>query len=747
MPWPAPWLRRALPLTRLPLNELLIALALFTASSLSILATRTPGGISMFWPGAALAGAVLIRLPRVRWLSAAVLLWLALFLANWAASHRVWHAAAALACVNLAEIAMMVAAFRVVSRFPYPDITLGQATLMMVELGIAIPALSAYLGGLVLATESRQPLLEAMLQWWSSHALGACLLGPPIILFSRKGLSRLLHRRFLVENTGLLLMCLVGDYVLIRYVRFPFAAMSLLLLISAFRTGGFGSALFSLASGLLVIGLWALGIRPLGLESAVPLNPLLDLPVIALLATVMPPMAVGIGTDARRAAARALRASEQHFREAMDYSPIGILIADLDGRWRHCNRALCRMLGYSAEELRALPPGGPSAGEEWEASKARWGRLLTGEINYYDIERPFRHKDGHWVWTYVAVSLMRDASGAPLHLIAQIESLEARHQDAERLAQERQRLITTLQSINDAVITTDTELRITYINAAAETLLGVRGSEAENRRVDELLHLTDPVSLKTPASLVARSIATGKTVTRETGCLLHRPDGTLCYVKDSVSPVLGPTGLLAGTVIVLRDVTHEFDRERDLEQRASHDSLTGLLSRGEFQQRLRTLFQKSRHRDRTSALIAIDLDRFKSLNDTAGHAAGDAMLCKVAEACKSVVRSSDTVARLGGDEFAIILKYCAAQRARAISRQLLKLLNPLELRSDGVNYSVGASIGVAMLEGAMTDERQWLAAADQACYRAKREGRGKVAFAGAESAGEQRLSAAKTPGA
>jgi diguanylate cyclase (GGDEF)-like protein/PAS domain S-box-containing protein len=324
---------------------------------------------------------------------------------------------------------------------------------------------------------------------------------------------------------------------------------------------------------------------------------------------------------------------------------------------------------------------------------------------------------------------MRDQSGATLYLIAQIEGLEARDQAAQRLAEERERLVTTLRSISEAVITTDTALRVIYINTAAEELLGVTQIEAQNRRVDELLHLTDPVSLKSATSLVARSIATGKTATRESGCLLHRPDGKLRYVKDSVAPVLGPAALLAGTVIVLRDVSHEMDRERDLEQRASQDALTGLLARGEFQERLRALFLKARHQDRPAALIAIDLDRFKSLNDSAGHAAGDAMLRKVAEACRTAVRSSDTVARPGGDEFAILLPDCAVARAGAVAEQLLHLLNPLELHWDGATHSVGASLGVAMFTPAMRSEQEWLAAADQACYRAKREGRGQVQFA------------------
>lgn len=204
--------------------------------------------------------------------------------------------------------------------------------------------------------------------------------------------------------------------------------------------------------------------------------------------------------------------------------------------------------------------------------------------------------------------------------------------------------------------------------------------------------------------------------------MLHCPDGRVRYVKDSVFPVAAPGGVLAGTVIVLRDVSDEMDREQDLQQRASQDSLTGLLTRGEFRQRLQIRFEKARHTESPAALIAIDLDRFKLLNDTAGHAAGDAMLCRVADVCRALVRSADTVARLGGDEFALLLENCSADQAHAMTQELRRLLNPLALEWEGTTYSVGASIGVAVLSAAMRDEQEWLVAADRACYRAKRAG-------------------------
>ncbi len=713
----------------MPVTEIAIGTIFFIAALGAILLTRVNDGIALIWPANAIAAALLIRLPRIRWLSAAFLLGAAGIMANVAIAHRPWPLSILFACLDGFEMGLMVWVFRSVARFPYPHISIEQAALMAAVLGIVIPGLTGLAGGLVLSLNYGLSLSQGTLQWWASHTIGACLIAPPIILFCSKSWRRLVSARFMAENLATLLIVLCGCWLAIRYVRFPFVAVGVLLMISALRVGGFGASILGACSGVTVAGLWALGVRPEGLESVPVVASLAGLPVVALLATTLPPIAVGLGTDARRAAVHQVNFSERRFREAMEHSPIGMLIADLNGVWGYTNRALQTMLGYNAAEFRALPPGGPSDPEDWTTSATRWQRLLSGETRSYALERRFRHKEGHWIWTHVAVSLMRDEEGQPLHLIAQIESLEERRRAEDRLAEERETLRITLASIDDAVITTDAHKRVTFMNTSAQAMLGLAMETVQGRLLDQIVYFMDPQTSKAAQDLIGQSAVHGKVFRRANPCILHRPDGSFIFVSDVVSPVLNSSGIVIGTVIVLRDASGDVDRTHDLKHRASHDPMTDLANRFEFQRRLSKTFTRAIHLEQPAAVIAIDLDKFKAVNDCAGHAAGDAVLRRVAQVLRTVVRQSDVVARLGGDEFAVILPNCADAGSLVAAQKIQVALNPLRVEWQGHTHTVGASLGLATLRAGCQDDADWFEAADQACYQAKREGPGQLRVA------------------
>ncbi|MDP9089817.1 MAG: GGDEF domain-containing protein [Pseudomonadota bacterium] len=157
--------------------------------------------------------------------------------------------------------------------------------------------------------------------------------------------------------------------------------------------------------------------------------------------------------------------------------------------------------------------------------------------------------------------------------------------------------------------------------------------------------------------------------------------------------------------------------------------MTDLANRFEFQRRLSKAFTRAIHLEQPAAVLAIDLDSFKAVDDTAGHAAGDTVLRRVAEVLQTIVRQSDVVARLGGDEFAVILPNCPEASSLVVAQKILGALNPLRVEWQGSTHTIGASLGLAMLQAECQGEADWFEAADQACYQAKKEGRGQLRIA------------------
>ena len=716
------WLSHAL------IGEAAVGVAYFSAALCAVVLTRSSGGVAVIWPASAIAAACLIRFRNLRCVPTGVAVFIGAAIVNTVGAGDSLSVGIPLACVRLAEVFLMTWTYRLWVRFPIPNITVAQAVHMTAVSGLAVPALMSVPGGLIAHAAFDAPTGRAIADWWLSHALGACLFGPPIILYSAPAVRRLIGRRFLAQNILLSLMCIAVCCLAVRYVRFPFAVMAVPLLLAAFSLGGFGTAVLSVLCGLTLMALWLFGVRPIGLEAYSHAAPFAELPIWALISTLMPPVAVGLGADERRKGQRALRFSERRFRESLEHSPIGTVIVDLNGVWTKTNAAIQRMLGYTDHEFASLPARALAHPDDHEQIQSQLEKLRSGETTSYDAERRFLHKDGSWIWARAAVSLVRDEEGRPLRCIAQVESVQARRAAERALAEEQERLKITLAAIADAVITTDAGRRISYINAAAEEILGQTLTDVAKRRFTDVVALTDPVSLKPAADILGQCIASGKVIRRE-ACTLHRPDGSVCYVADSVSPVFASDDRVMGTVIVLRDASETYQRDQDLSHQARHDALTGLANRLEFQRRAKKAFQRLRLLGVSAALLAIDLDRFKAVNDTAGHAAGDAVLRQVSAVLTAIVRRSEIVARIGGDEFAIILERCTPERVETVANQILQSLNPLRTDWEGAAYEIGACVGVAVATDRFADESAWLAAADRACYEAKRAGRGRIAAA------------------
>jgi diguanylate cyclase (GGDEF)-like protein/PAS domain S-box-containing protein len=318
----------------------------------------------------------------------------------------------------------------------------------------------------------------------------------------------------------------------------------------------------------------------------------------------------------------------------------------------------------------------------------------------------------------VAVVLILLATLRTLKLLQQRESFDL------ALRTEKERAQTTLASIGDAVIRTDPYGCLEYMNPAAEDLVLCRIEQARGRKLSTLFHLQDAENPLATAPLLDR-ILSGEVGGSAHAQQVVRLDGSKVAVALVGAPIR-IAGRVAGAVLVLHDMTRERQYIDTLSWQASHDALTGLANRREFEQRLESALARLDTHPGQHALLFLDLDQFKVVNDTCGHAAGDQLLRQICVLLQEHLRDGDTLARLGGDEFGILLENCPAAPAARIAELLRLTVQELHFAWDGRNFSVGVSIGLVSLTQSRTTLAEALRSADMACYMAKEKGRNRV---------------------
>lgn len=303
--------------------------------------------------------------------------------------------------------------------------------------------------------------------------------------------------------------------------------------------------------------------------------------------------------------------------------------------------------------------------------------------------------------------------------------LRALRRATEALFEQRQRAEVTLHSIGDAVITADAQGLIVFMNPMAQTLSGWTLDRARNRPLSELLQTVDAITAQPVSSAMPLALAENRIVSIGREIDLVRPDGSRIAIDERAAPIHDAEGRVTGGVLILRDISATRSQARQRSWEAAHDSLTGLPNRREFERLVEVAAESVREQGRQHVVCFMDLDQFKVVNDTCGHGAGDDLLKRVAEVLKARIRESDTLARLGGDEFGLLLEGCSLDRAELIVADLLAAVRDFRFHWDGKVFSVGISIGVAMVEGD-GDVNENLGAADTACYWAKDQGRNRA---------------------
>lgn len=294
------------------------------------------------------------------------------------------------------------------------------------------------------------------------------------------------------------------------------------------------------------------------------------------------------------------------------------------------------------------------------------------------------------------------------------------------LYQEKERLEVTLQSIGDAVITTDRNAQVSFMNPVAESLTGWTEAEAVGQPLDAVFRIVNEHTREPIENPVHKVLREGtQQVLAEHTVLINR-NGAEFTVEDSAAPIRTRDGKLQGVIMVFHDVTEAHKLHAKISYQATHDRLTGLLNREAFEKKLHDLLIAPDYTGRSHSLLFLDLDQFKVINDTSGHVAGDALLRTLGTVLARQLRSSDTLARLGGDEFAVLLQDCPTKIACGIANELRQVVSDFSFTWENRPYNLGVSIGQINFSDDRYTVVELLKAADAACFMAKDAGRNRI---------------------
>ena len=441
-------------------------------------------------------------------------------------------------------------------------------------------------------------------------------------------------------------------------------------------------------------------------------------------------MAIDI-TEILQARAEARLAAEK-FAGAFTSAALGMALVSLEGRWLDVNDALCRILGYTREELLQVDFQRLTHPADLQTDLALVQDLLAGRRTHYHLEKRYLGREGNTIWARLSVSLVRNERGEPLHFVSQIQDVSAQRSSEQRLFESEQRSRITLDAVADLVLSVALDGHIEYANAAAVRMLAGDGAlSLAGHLVQDVLSLTTEYAPQSQLDVSVLLDPESNAVDLHADLLLQM--GTAVVPVDLTRAWLrDDEGQVRGAVWVLRDDTQQRAREREARHLAEMDPLTELGNRRGFEVHLQQAITRVERTGQAASLMYIDLDRFKPVNETFGHLAGDAVLWAVASVLRHGVRDSDVVARLGGDEFVVILSGCSPRRAARIGGELLHTLSNLSIPWDQHHLRIGASIGIAPLAAGMSVD-QAVAAADAQCYRAKAMGRNNVQVQGETS--------------
>jgi diguanylate cyclase (GGDEF)-like protein/PAS domain S-box-containing protein len=427
----------------------------------------------------------------------------------------------------------------------------------------------------------------------------------------------------------------------------------------------------------------------------------------------------------RKQAEQKLRESEQELTRILDDMMDTYFHVDFEGNIQRLSPSMETMLGDQLETCLGKNFIGFFARPEgFEAFKQSLNQNFGRAQNHESL---WKNTNGEDLWVSFNAHFHEDANGKPDGIEGIVRDTTEVRAAREALYSEKEWWRVTLESIADGVITTDLDGVVRYINPVAESKTGWKNKDAVGNPLAKIIWLVDDESRERVALPVRQWLENGKRAGLEKpAILIHRRDDNECVIELSGAPIRDSQGKVIGSIMVFHDVTKTRALATQLAYQATHDSLTGLINRIEFDNRVEQAIHSANQSEKVHVLFYLDLDQFKIVNDTCGHHAGDELLRQVTRLLRGGLREADTLARLGGDEFGVLLNGCPLDAGAKIAEKLRGLVEEFRFGWEGEVFRIGASIGVVPITNAVTGLTELLSAADSACYVAKEGGRNRV---------------------
>ena len=406
---------------------------------------------------------------------------------------------------------------------------------------------------------------------------------------------------------------------------------------------------------------------------------------------------------------------------------MGIAVVEASGRVRESNPALSRMLGYSPDELRGLSFVDVTHPDDVDLDWNLYSELAAGKRQDYQIEKRYYRKDGSQIWARLTVSAVYKPSGELDFALGMAEDITQGKQAEIALRDSEQRFRSVFEESPLGIAMIDRHARILRVNGALGRFLGYSQAELVGSSFSQFTH---------PADLEGERSGFGKLLNRELESFhlekrCVRKDGRKVWASLTASSVRGPDGEFLYGLAIIEDYTQHRISEQRLAFQAHHDLLTGLPNRLLLKDRLQQAIAFARRQDGIVGVFYVDLDGFKTINDSLGHAKGDMLLQGVAQRLAGVVREADTLGRSGGDEFVLVATISRAEDARSVALKVLdELSRPflLDVNGDDREIFVTASIGISLYPLHGQDPGALHCHADAAMYQVKRVGKNGFQF-------------------